>query len=1825
MKTIYLFTGSLLVALCLSLSPLQGQKINYTPGQVLIKMKSDRSVSQKNNLRSQMTGRTLETFNKLDIELWEVGTPGQKVDILQLIEQYRNHPDIEFIEPNYIVSVGATFPNDPNFGLLWGLHNTGQSGGVVDADIDAPEAWDIATGSPSVVVGVIDTGIDWAHEDLVDNIWHNLGEDADGDGTVLEWNGSTWIFDPGDENGIDDDGNGYIDDFVGWDCQNNDNNPYDGHSHGTHVAGTIGASGNNNTGVVGVTWDVQLAGLKFLRDDGGGSISDALEALNYAVAMDMPISNNSWGGGGYSSAFYQALEAADDNGHLFIAAAGNGGFDRIGDNNDNTSYYPSSYTNDNVISVASITRSDVLSGFSNYGPNSVDLGAPGSSIYSSNPMNQYGYKGGTSMATPHVAGACALVWGNNPNKTHAEIKDAILNSVEVTPALNGKCVSDGRLNLYNAMTYFSGPGPIGCRYEDSLVLVELYNTTGGNTTWLYNWNLSQPIDTWYGITLNAQGCVSEINLAGVQLGGTLPSSIGNLEELTRLDLFTNQLNGTIPSTLGNLSNLTYLSLSANSFTGTIPNSLGNLNNLGYLYLSINNLTGNIPDALSNLGNLQQLFLHNNLLTGDIPSGFSSLDNLSHLYLDNNQLSGCYDPGLVGLCGQLQNSYRVSNGNNFDALWDDFCNNGTGSCGNFSCRYLDSLALVALYNSAGGANWNTPWNLNQPINTWNGVTLNSDGCVRELSLSNQNLIGTIPSDLGNLASLTRLSLPSNSLSGTIPSSLGNLSNLTSLYLSQNDLTGSIPASLGNLSNLDRMNLQGNNLTGSIPDELGNLTNITLLYLSMNSLTGEIPTTFSNLSSLENLSLQVNQLTGSIPAGFGNLNNLTRMIINYNDLSGCYDANLSNLCNQLDANYNTNSYISGGNNFDADWEDFCASNTGLCVEITCRYTDSLALVALYNSAGGANWSNPWNLNQPIDTWPGITLNSDDCVREISLSYKNLVGTIPSELGNLSSMTRLNVQGNSLSGSIPASLGNLSNLTSLYLAQNDLTGTIPASIGNLSNLERMNLQSNDLSGSIPDELGNLTNITLLYLSMNELTGEIPTTFSNLSNLENLSLQVNQLTGPIPPGLGSLGNLSKMILNYNDLSGCYDENLANLCNQLDPNYNTSGYISGLNNFDAPWEDFCNVGAGSCTDISCRYTDSLALVALYNSAGGANWSNPWNLNQPIDTWYGVTLNSDDCVREISLSYKNLVGTLPSELGNLSSMTRLNLQGNSLSGSIPASLGNLSNLTSLYLAQNDLTGTIPASIGNLSNLERMNLQGNELSGSIPEELGNLSSITLLYLSMNSLTGEIPTTFSNLSNLENLSLQVNQLTGSIPPGFGSLSNLSKMILNYNDLSGCYDENLANLCNQLDANYNTNSYISGSNNFDVDWEDFCNGAGACPTEIWPGDFNNDGIADNTDILYWGQAEGSSGLSRPNADNNWIGQISPNWTTDVNGINSKYQDANGNGTIDIQDLQVLIDNYSSIHNTGTTINSTNTMKFSLETIAAYSDATNTTLEYALYAQNSDGTPAQVSGAACDIVFNDFTPISISMNTNNSSLQPDEYIEVYGGGNQIEVGLTRTDQTDQLCSDPIAIITAIVATEDLPNGEAYGISIMQGSTMKGNGTIQSASVTTLYDIYSEVSPDNNNMLLTAEVAHVQCLSAGSISLQIAGGTAAYDILWNTGETTSQISDLTPGVYTVTVNDANGLSSTMDIEIEGQYIPLYDEFGMLIPCIELPCPTVLDFVNNMPDAIHQANSAIHTNATLDNGENPQLKAGNVISLQPGFTVPPSSSVRVEIEDCSGN
>ena len=456
MKKLFALLVTIALSAILAPSPrVQGQKNSNAaahseaasvPGELLVQFKEGATGAAKGRALGRVNAEVLETVRgergdgrgELVLVRHQPDTPSAAAR-----QQLAADPSVEFAEPNWIYT-HQVVSNDTYFtnGSLWGMYGPTTSP-ANQYGSQAAAAWANGhTGSSSVYVGIIDEGIQFDHTDLSGQVWTNP-------------------YDPVD--GIDNDGNGYVDDIHGWDFDGNNNTIYDGGTkgslddHGTHVSGTIGAKGGNALGVVGVNWNVTLISGKFLGRR-GGTTANAVKAVDYFTdlkvrhGLNIVATNNSWGGGGFSQALLDAVVRGAQQNILFIAAAGNGS-DGVGDNNDSVASYPSNYDTtagagyDAVIAVASITSTGGLSSFSNYGATTVDIGAPGSGIWSTTAYNTLSSYSGTSMATPHVTGGAALYASTHPGATALQIKTAILSSAVPTTSLVGKTTTGGRLNV----------------------------------------------------------------------------------------------------------------------------------------------------------------------------------------------------------------------------------------------------------------------------------------------------------------------------------------------------------------------------------------------------------------------------------------------------------------------------------------------------------------------------------------------------------------------------------------------------------------------------------------------------------------------------------------------------------------------------------------------------------------------------------------------------------------------------------------------------------------------------------------------------------------------------------------------------------------------------------------------------------------------------------------------------------------------------------------------------------------------------------------------------------------------------------------------------------------------------------------------------------------------------------------------------------------------------------------------------------------------------------------------------------------------------------
>ncbi|MBS1958923.1 MAG: S8 family serine peptidase [Bdellovibrionales bacterium] len=472
-----------------------GKEYKSVPGELVVRLKQDSlskttaatvlhsvasSLSQKLNLKTTVKTRSFATSADFAVISVPEADKARSIGLLQ------QDARVAYAEPNYLYSLyedraddpRETTPNDSMFGRLWGMKNTGQTddagqAGRAGADIHVASVWaDGITGSRNIKVAVIDTGVDYTHPDLTANVWTNPGEVA-GDG-------------------IDNDGDGFVDDVHGWNFSvpagsPTSSDPRDDHYHGTHCAGTIGALGNNTQGVAGVNWNVTIIPIKFLNSQGSGTLEGAVSAIQYATLQHVNLMSNSWGGGPFTQSLYDTIKEARDAGILFVAAAGNDAND-----NDATPSYPASYQLENVISVAATDNLDHLASFSNFGRTKVHVAAPGVKILSTVPASQGNYKvlSGTSMATPHVSGIAALMLSANSGMSYADIKSTLIRTSDPIRALSKRSVSGGRVNVYNAL---HGIIPPAIPAPDESAWVDYAFTAESVHPYPSNANLTYPI------------------------------------------------------------------------------------------------------------------------------------------------------------------------------------------------------------------------------------------------------------------------------------------------------------------------------------------------------------------------------------------------------------------------------------------------------------------------------------------------------------------------------------------------------------------------------------------------------------------------------------------------------------------------------------------------------------------------------------------------------------------------------------------------------------------------------------------------------------------------------------------------------------------------------------------------------------------------------------------------------------------------------------------------------------------------------------------------------------------------------------------------------------------------------------------------------------------------------------------------------------------------------------------------------------------------------------------------------------------------------------
>ena len=556
--------------------------------------------------------------------------------------------------------------------------------------------------------------------------------------------------------------------------------------------------------------------------------------------------------------------------------------------------------------------------------------------------------------------------------------------------------------------------------------------------------------------------LKELELQRNLFDGSLPAELGNIPSIKKLKLNSNKFTGPLPHSFGNFIRLEELYLQDNQLTGEIPDELGNLPNLYYLNISNNNLTGTFPISLTNLPRVVRLKSHHNQLTGELPSEIGMMKNLRNLELQHNNLSGTL-PNFenMQLSGYVDVSFNQFRGSlpplilnpspyskaTFILHHNQFSDTLPPQPGVFSnCDSVVDMppmeceALLAFYEKTNGDSW---WNSSGWLQTdipcdWHGIACDQQGHVIQLSLTYNQLSGSLAAELGNLTYLEYLDVSRNTVTGNIPSELGHLDHIQKLFMSNNKFSGSIPSSLGNLSTLQILSLNSNQLTGTLPKELGLLNNLQRLHLDYNRLSGFLPSELGNLTNLEYLTLSNNQFSGPIPSEFGKFTRLRSLDLSRNQLSGELPSELGNLSNLVSLTINV--------------------NPSLTSEI------------------------------PLEI--GMLEN----LTTLSLEDNQLYGEIPPELGQMANLVHLQLAGNQLEGSVPPELANLKSLWSLDLSRNLLSGQLPSEIGGLDRLQGLDLKYNQFTGKLPPELGNLRDLKQLFISYTDFERQLPASLMKL-----------------------------------------------------------------------------------------------------------------------------------------------------------------------------------------------------------------------------------------------------------------------------------------------------------------------------------------------------------------------------------------------------------------------------------------------------------------------------------------------------------------------------------------------------------------------------------------------------------------------------------------------------------------------------------------------------------------------------------------------------------
>ena len=974
----------------------------------------------------------------------------------------------------------------------------------------------------------------------------------------------------------------------------------------------------------------------------------------------------------------------------------------------------------------------------------------------------------------------------------------------------------GPLGVHASSCPAAPPGNPGLR-ADCALLLEVRDTLAGDArlNWRglplagdagLNWSAHLPLAEWHGVTVGGPlERVTKLELPSRNLNGTIPPELGRLGHLVSLDLSGNRLAGGIPPALGELPQLVALRLHRNRLTGPVPPEFGELPGLEELQLHENDLTGPAPPQLGWIDSLSLLRLAGNDLDRPLPPRLYEIaDHDLHVF-PVRRADAPGDPGgreagsgLVCRSSPAMPPALLADCALLLAVRDVLA-------GEARLNWSEDVPIGFWQGVSTGGSPRRVAALELPRAGLNGrlvAELGELSGLVALDLRHNRLAGPIPTALGGLERLVSLRLEHNELTGAVPAALGAIDNLSFLRLSGNELARPFPPALyavedhdldtalscrpgrsapGLLADcalllavkdglagdaplnwrpgvpleewqgvtVDRLrgrvtalDLAQTGLNGRIPPEVGRLDGLVSLRLSRNRLAGPIPPELGGLSRLRTLWLDDNRLGGPVPPELGRLSRLADLRLKGNSRLGPLPPTVAALPGPAAVRFAGDEASTGDRGGVTDESLRCRAAA------TRLYSDCSTLLEVRDKLAGDAGLN-WSATLPIDHWRGVTLGFPPAVDgaavqgprvvALDLSHLGLNGHVPAELSALDALAVLHLGDNRLGGPIPPELGALAGLRALRLENNALTGPIPEELGALRRLVWVHLGGNELTGPIPEHIANLADLRVLSLEDNALTGPFPRWLEEQEHLEALRLENNRLHGYIPTKLVRLPRLADLRLGGNTLEGCipltwraararYDHVEPDLLCRPPP-WRKLGWL----------EDAARL-----------------MLARDVLAGGAPLN--WSYATPVESWQGVMLDWSGHVVALDLQDMNLGGRIPPELGELSRLTWLHLDGNRLAGPIPPELGKLTRLRILSLGDNDLSGPIPSELGDLSNLRRLWLDDNDLSGPIPPELGNLPDLRQLWLDDNRLSGPIPPGLGAI-NIRSLRVAGNDIVGA----------------------------------------------------------------------------------------------------------------------------------------------------------------------------------------------------------------------------------------------------------------------------------------------------------------------------------------------------------------------------------------------------------------------------------------------------------------------------------